>query len=99
MTDIPAIAPVPADFAPVITADAKAMRWRSPVTIQSEGSMTQVTLETGYPLLGIDSAVIYDRLRNEAWTILEYARLGRADLLASYSTKRHAGHPVSIPAT
>lgn len=96
------VQPMPAGFAPPLTEvqmprGPAYIRWST--TLRIDGHPPFPT-EIGFPKIG-DANAIEARTRQldeEIWQVMEYARLGRFDLLAHTSPDRHkAERTISVP--
>jgi hypothetical protein len=93
---------MPADFAPGFTEHSRKLgsyiRWASTLRSPS-GEALKAELGYSKPKDARQAADRMEALRGEVWMAMEYARLGRLDLLAHLSVDRHrpALRPVSAP--
>jgi hypothetical protein len=88
---------MPADFAPQFTEITR----KFGTYIRWAGTIGGIKSELGYskPKDPKEAAARMEALRGEVWMAMEYARLGRCDLLAHIAVDRHraSSRPVSAP--
>ena len=82
------VQPMPDDFAPAFEDRGRYVRWGATLTVEGGDP---VAVELGYSRAGGKADEIAERenLRISAWQAMEFARLGRRDLLAHCIVGRH----------
>ena len=75
--------PMPDDFSTPITDDGFIIK----ASVQINGASYELGLRPARDNISIDAA--RENIREGIWQLYEFARLGRADLMAYADTKRH----------
>lgn len=91
------VRPMPSDFAINFEDHGRYVRWTATLTVEDHGP---VDVELGYSRASgkADEAKERANLRASAWQAMEFARLGRVDLLNHCAVDRHKrDRPISKP--